>query len=570
MFFIYNNLVIMIKDFRKNCKKFYFSLGINLLFFIFFNLLFYSRYHTVDDVFMQMIVCGAFGKPDPHLVYTNVIPGFILTLFYSVSSKMPWYGLMHIGLSFISLSVITYVFFNRNNTVLKNLILVLVFITSYEAYTKIQFTKTAAYLAVAGYVLVIYSLESERRIIKQITSIILLWLSYSIRPSMFFGVSAICLGFLLPRFVFYLINIKNKNERRNLKQLLLVGICSLLLVGTSFLVDRLSYSGERWSYYKRYDNARSQLYDVYFPSYDEFSDVYSAYGLSAEDRKLFDSGDMNDPDLFGLDTMYKIIALQTNKVFDLDEFVMFALRGYNTLFRQKSLATFTAFALISLFFFVFGCKFDIKKWLALIISSLIALLLFIYTYYMHGWFDRTTISVIFALTVSMLYIMNPIDNKTTKTISIVILCISIIGSLAIWSEYFRWNRKDWHEELLRNQEDIAEVYDDHDHLYISRVSFPMWKLYYTSYDAIKKGTMTNYATYGDWMINSPIYIDAMKEFGVINPYKDIVDNEKVYLIGFIDNLDPIIKYIQRHYYSEAKAVLVKKIGEYEIYSIKSS
>ncbi len=561
----------MIKDFlRKNCKKFYFSLGINILFFIFFNLLFYSRYHTVDDVFMQMIVCGAFGKPDPHLVYTNVIPGFILTLFYSVSSKMPWYGLMHIGLSFISLSVITYVFFNRNNTVLKNLILVLVFITSYEAYTKIQFTKTAAYLAVSGYALIDYSLGCEKRLFKQVSGVLLLWFSFLIRPSMFFGSSAICLGFLLPLFFSYIRGIKNNAVKENLKQLVLIGICSLSLVAVSFFINNLSYSGERWSYYKKYDDARSQLYDVYFPSYDDFSEVYSAYGLTAEDRSLFNSGDMNDPDLFSLDTMYKIIELQTNRVFDLDEFVMFALRGYNTLFRQKSLATFTTFALMSLFIFVFCCKFNIRKWLGLFFASLMALLLFLYTYYMHGWFDRTTISVIFVLTVTMLYLMDPIENRITKTLTVAVLIVSVIGSLFIWSEYFRWNRNEWHDEYLRNQEVIAEVYADKDHIYFSRVSFPMWKLYYTTYDAIKKGTMENYATYGDWMINSPIYIDSMGKFGIVNPYKDIVDNDRAYLIGFIDNLDPIIKYIQRHYNANAKAVFVKKIGEYEVYSIKSS
>ncbi len=82
--------------------------------------------------------------------------------------------------------------------------------------------------------------------------------------------------------------------------------------------------------------------------------------------------------------------------------------------------------------------------------------------------------------------------------------------------------------------------------------------------------MGNYATYGDWMINAPFYIEAMKKYDVINPYKDLVDNDKAYLIGYLDNLEPIIKYIQRHYGDKSEPVLARKLGPYGVYSIKTT
>ena len=557
--------------FFKGCSnKFYFSLGINVLFLIFFNLMFYSRYHTVDDVFMEMIACGAFGKPDPHLAFMNSILGYGLASLYSLFGSIPWYGIMHFFFAFASFTAIVYAFFNRKNNISKILILVVIFIASYEAYTKIQFTKTAAYLAVAGYVLIAYSFEIKNRTIIQTFGIVFLLLSFMVRPGMFFGSSAICLGFILPKFFYFVKSFRNTEEKKSLIQLILIGFCSLFLIIVSFAVDQHSYSSERWSYYKKYNDYRSQLYDNYYPPYSDFENSYLEMGLTLEDCLLYSSGDMNDPELFNIEKMQEVINLQTNKEISLDEFVMFVLRGYNTLFKQKSLATFTVVALFLLILFVFASAFDIGKLFSLLFASFMAFIVFGYTYYMHGWFDRTTISVMFALIVTMLYIMEPKNCVINKVLCWFVTILMLVGSLLIWSEYFKWNRQEWKNEHDTMHTYLNEIYEDKEHLYISRVSFPMWKSYYTVYDAIRPNTMQNYATYGDWMINMPIYVDAMKEYDIVNPFKDIIDNEKAYLIGSLDNLEPIISYIQRHYNKDIEPVLVKTIGPYEAYLIKTN
>ena len=51
--------------------------------------------------------------------------------------------------------------------------------------------------------------------------------------------------------------------------------------------------------------------------------------------------------------------------------------------------------------------------------------------------------------------------------------------------------------------------------------------------------------------------------------KDIINNDKAYLIGYLDNLQPILSYIQRHYDPDAQALLVKNIGPYGVYAIKT-
>ena len=188
----------MIQIVKDHYKKYYFSLCVSLFLFVFFNLFFYCRYHTVDDTFMEMIACGAYGKPDYHMIYINTVIGFIISGLYSLIHVVPWHGLMHIVLSIFSLSTIMYVFFNRDNKPAKVLVALIVFIVSYEAYTKVQFTKTAAYLATAGYTLIAYSFESDNRLKKQIIGIFFLVNSFMMRTGMFLGCSAVCLGCLLP------------------------------------------------------------------------------------------------------------------------------------------------------------------------------------------------------------------------------------------------------------------------------------------------------------------------------------------------------------------------------------
>ena len=547
-------------------RRFWFALAINIFLFIFFNCFFYCRYHTVDDVFMEMFACGAYGQPDHHLIYTNAILGFILQGLYTLLPSVPWYGLMHILMALLSLSAITYVFLNRDRSYVGYLALLAVFIVSYEAYTKVQFTKTAAYLACAGYILIAYSLEIDKtqRIRKQIGGVIFLWNSFMIRTGMFLGVSAVCLGCLLPLI---LSCFKDKTRLKELKELFMIGLCSLFIVGISYAIDAAAYRSEGWAYYKKFNEYTTQFQDINLADYDEFEKEYNELGIDRDDVRLYRSTDHNDPDLFDLDTMEKVRQLQPYKPVNMDEFVMFVLRGYNTLFRQKSLATFTAFTIFILLLFVFGCKTDWISWLSLIFTGLAAFFAFAYTYFMHGWFDRTTLSIMTAVIFTVLYLLKPRKNKVIKGLIMTFLLVSIVGSLVIWSEYFRWNMEEWKQDYQLNHEVLDMIYEDQDHLYISRTTLPVWKRYYTPYEQIRRGAMANYSPFGDWIANNPLLVRTLKNYDVVNPFRDIVNNPKVYYIGEEDNMDLVMTYIRKHYYPSAEAVFVDYYGPYLVYSI---
>ena len=128
---------------------------------------------------------------------------------------------------------------------------------------------------------------------------------------------------------------------------------------------------------------------------------------------------------------------------------------------------------------------------------------------------------------------------------------------------------DWIKDYESEHLVLDEIYEDKDHLYILRTSIPFWKAYYTPYDTIKNGAMGNISQFGDWLSNTPFCISVLKKFGVTNPYKDIVDNEKVYYIGLQNDNGEVLIYIRDHYFKTARFEYVKSIGRYDVYSILS-
>ena len=79
--------------------------------------------------------------------------------------------------------------------------------------------------------------------------------------------------------------------------------------------------------------------------------------------------------------------------------------------------------------------------------------------------------------------------------------------------------------------------------------------------------MANFSPLGDWLTNAPFSIEVLENYNVFNPYKDVVNNEKVYLIGDENSLKPVLQYIQDHYNKNAKLSLVRTIGVYGTFSV---
>ena len=68
-------------------------------------------------------------------------------------------------------------------------------------------------------------------------------------------------------------------------------------------------------------------------------------------------------------------------------------------------------------------------------------------------------------------------------------------------------------------------------------------------------------------MGNPLWQKKMAEYDVVNPYRDLIDQEHVYLVD--NKIDLTVKYIQKHYQKNVEAELVKEAGYLQVYQIKS-
>ncbi len=125
------------------------------------------KYEVSDDFIMEMVASGAYtGEPDAHIMFSNVILGEVLTLFYRLNTDISWYFIAQVFLCFCSYIAITYVFSHRLNMGAAVFsVVTLTAFTAQDLYILPQFTKTAVAASMGGLLLLIYGLFYKRKYI---------------------------------------------------------------------------------------------------------------------------------------------------------------------------------------------------------------------------------------------------------------------------------------------------------------------------------------------------------------------------------------------------------------------
>ncbi len=122
-------------------------------------------YETNDDVAMSMIASGTgiAGRPDEHLIFTNVLIGLVLKQLYTQMPSIPWYGISLLAVHFLSHVAVLYALLKwryRRAVVFCDLIL---FATmGVQLLTRLQFTSTAIWSVECGLFLAMNGLSLRR------------------------------------------------------------------------------------------------------------------------------------------------------------------------------------------------------------------------------------------------------------------------------------------------------------------------------------------------------------------------------------------------------------------------
>ena len=559
----------MKKTDQNNRKRFGFSLLVNAVLLLYFLILFYCCFETDDDYTMKMIVSGVFGKMDSHINFIHVFAASFLQVLYQILPSFPWYETLQYLLIFLSLSVVTYVLLDKERNLFYDLLVYAsLFVSAHFLYVELQFTKTAGILTLCGHLFLSYALNKENDK-ESIAAVLFLLLGLMFRRNQFMLISLVCVPLYIPFALQIFSDLKEKKISSKIVKLCMAGLfCLICLYGFRF-ADSLNYKDPGWKDYRRFNSARAAILDRDHLDYNDDPDFYNSIGLSEIDVKmLYECWDFEDPDVFTLEVFQAIREHQSvskpeivARVPDLiDASVFFFSRNKGNMMVLLMMTLTVVLCLAG--------KRDLKDVLALAMTILIVLFAYCFCYFYRNYaiLARTHLSIMIAGLWILLYQTGVTKMPVRKMVYFGSVILLTIFMSSLWLDELRFNSSKRFKDDQKITA-IAEINKDSDHLYLRTadegIDF-ISRLFVDQTVYMKD----NLYSLGGWMTKMPLLEGIRDHYDAKNPFKDSVNNDKVYLlINSDDRLEMILEYIQKHYDKNAKTEFVKTIEANKTYSV---
>lgn len=520
-------------------------------------------FETNDDIVFAELGSGLRGVKDAHLVFQNYGLGMIYRLLYGVTGRLPWYTIVQYMILFAAFTVVTYVLISRLGEISGLcLFVILACGFGYEGYIHLQFTKTAGIAAAAAVFLLLYLLEQEKYSWWGIAGgILLAVIAYMYREDQFWASCGLMAGAGL-LFLFDLRKYRNKKLRR-------LGICVLtfgVLLLSVFGVDRWDsskYRSAEWKEYQEFNQLRSELLDYGFPDYDSNQEIYEELGISREAYELYKSWNFNDTEKFDTEVMKKLVDLKQKRPLTIRTVTAFLRRFPSDLLRMPMFYFFAVFAVLWL---LCGKK-DVFSIISVLAECLLLVAVYFYLYYQGRYMvNRVDVGLWFSACLVMLWIFSSGEVRYMNTKVSVLLCMIcvVLGQFMMYKDW-RLATSSIPEARVSQRAVLETIGTDKEHTYLAKSGMLSEIVCYGPFDRMPENLLDNVYWFGGWECWTPGYTRAMEVHGIINPYRDVVNNENIYLVD--DNIDLTLKYIRQYYAENAEAVFVKTIGNVDVYQI---
>lgn len=552
---------------HRQTSTVWFACVFNLTVLVLMLLILRPGYETNDDISISMIANGAWGVRNMHVICQNYLLGKLYNLFYTVGHGMiPWYAILQYAFVFSALTTVTCVLFRRlqsEQAFLVNGILLLYF--GYECYIRMQYTKTAGIMLGAGAFLLFYEMEKKKINRKAVVWGILLAVTGSLYR---FEETAVCCVLVAGIGLYFLMNLKQWGEQKKKRLLTLLGVFGLtgiLMVGCEILDQRLYASDPDWDAFMQYNEYRSNLTDYSIPAFADFEEEYKEMGISKTAYKIFRTGlNFYDPDVYSLDTLKKMDELRPRNNLSralAENFLKEFPVGY------VKITVFLGFLLLA-FLWLFWRKSEKQVWLVAAYEILAMGLIDFYLYYEGRYLEnRVEVGMWFAISLVVIWCLDSAKMHLNRQLVLIALGCLLIANQSTWKS--RW--RGLSEQEVRDQKYLREGFEDivsvdPDGLYLAKLG----TITYTGYgmfSPVPEGTFENVVWYGGWEMGNPLWVDKMAEYHVTNPYRDLIDQEHVYIVD--DKINLTLKYIKEYYQKDVEAELVKESTYLKVYRIKT-
>lgn len=271
------------------------------------------RYDTNDDVTLNNIAVGNYGEQNQsNLVFSNICYGKLITLLYSITGEINWYGFFPLLVSVLCFALIGVVLSKKILTPLSLALPVLfVIFFSEVVLIRVQFTHFAGFFSAVG-LFIMYACLFETDVsyrILNVFGVLIAILGCWLRRDAFLSVAAIVLVCCLIKIIqrkFWKIKISELIKYASPFLILLV-----LVLISEFINAGVYQGNEEWRFWTEYNTYRASLLDYPLPNYETYASEYQALGIDQLDFEMLCTWNYADLNKFSLDTMEKLCQLQS-------------------------------------------------------------------------------------------------------------------------------------------------------------------------------------------------------------------------------------------------------------------
>lgn len=531
-------------------------------------------YGSNDEFTLAAIASGAYGSYTQYFIYLHSAFGWILKCFYMLFPSVNCYTIVMYGLIFLSLSAIGCTWITRWKKIGAVMAVMLVLAGLSPLYVEFQYTKTAAVVTAAGYVLLFIGgqkAEKWKKAFVQVLGILLLLLGSWIRFQSFGMVSILAFGFWLARAVGVL-------KTREWKQFLVCDCLPCIIAfscvfGSIAAENVLVYTpGSQEEHYREYDKARQRLLDYGVPEWDDYQAEYEALGLTRTDVINLEKWLIADYDRYTADTFNAIVAFRQDRPFQWEY-----LLDYLRILIMKPLFLLGAFGWLLWFAASFRKKKDLPEYVVVFWPGIA--LLGVYLYFIKIY-RVLPIVVTACLLMFVIFIWSAVQERIFEQwedqlegkrfaaagMAGVILTAGLGVNMLI--------RPFGQPSLQQSEESVAfrNLYDtitkNKNVFYaFDPVSNTGVELGYSIFEKLPDDYLTNIFTLGGWETESPQIVDNLEKYDCRSLLTGLYTSDQAVLIS-----DTMLEHIMLHLQDIYDGIFityskVNQIGNFNLYAL---
>lgn len=558
-------------------KAFGTAIAVNV-FFIALCLIFGDlKFGAIDDYFMAAILTGAHGTTyNPHLVFVNAIYGYALLPLYKLFPTVGWYYIGEMFAVFIGLTTISYILIRRMGHQWGTLLATLfVALFASDFYLVLQFTQCASLLSAAGMLAFANAISRPHKpsaaptffasIVVRFLPLafavfLLLWGSIMRWQAFLMGMPFFALGLL------FLIKDCWRARYRTIAAL------AVMFIGAFAMhdFDRKIYQDESFKAYNEIQGPRVQFGDGGNYNQNATYEDAEEWGLSGMDYHMLTNWTFYDTETFSAKNL-KAYARIANSYGDKnynEEIPQSLLKALGHSLKSPLFWTWFIFCLL-----IYATNRNKLKslylWASLatvfgLMATLLAMGRLVYRVESGFWLYTACLAI---------PLVNEIRIRLNKKIFFAALAIIAIANIATYAtsgETVRdpstGSKRTLAIEDTTDYEQVFKYIDQNkDKMFLLSMNAYMRFSHHKMppYKAEPIGSYYNTISFGYWTPYLPEVTQALKEYGITNPIKDVV-NPNVIVI----NEGGLQDFLQRHYYDSVAVDTLRIIGEMNFYKYR--